>query len=125
MKQIFVNLKRFEVSRAKGGLCPQDDPVAWFDGVIKDSIAQGLGNTDGLSLSYLVPESLIPSANAILSSYPAEQRSQLSIGCQGVHWQDITPGGNFGAFTSSLPAASASRIKRSLISSSLCSSTLE
>ena len=29
----------------------------------------------------------------------------ISIGCQGVHWDDIVKGGNFGAFTTSRPAA--------------------
>jgi triosephosphate isomerase len=31
----------------------------------------------------------------------------IEIGCQGVHWEDIQPGGNFGAFTSCLPATAA------------------
>ena len=29
----------------------------------------------------------------------------IEVGCQGVHWDDVRPGKNFGAFTTSVPAA--------------------
>ena len=107
MKEIYVNLKRFEVPRKYGGLCPLGSPTEWIESVMKDSVESGLGSLDGLSLVYLLPEGLISAAVTKLNSYPDPDRKTIEIGCQGVHWDDIQPGGNFGAFTSSLPAASA------------------
>jgi triosephosphate isomerase len=34
----------------------------------------------------------------------------LEVGCQGVHWDDVRPGKNFGAFTTSVPAAAAANL---------------
>lgn len=107
MKEIYVNLKRFEVSRSLGGLCPEADPVKWIKTVIEDSVALGLGGNEALRLVYFLPESLIPTASDALAAAPAEKSKMLGIGCQGVHWDNITVGGNFGAFTSALPATSA------------------
>jgi triosephosphate isomerase len=107
MRQIFVNLKRFEVPKTKGGLCPQDDPVAWIESVIAETVELGLGQAEKLRLAYLLPEGLVPPAVRKLQFYPAERRNQLAIGVQGVHWDDIQPGKNFGAFTTSLPATAA------------------
>lgn len=107
MVQIFVNLKRFEVPKAKGGLCPQTDPVLWIESIIAETVEQGFGQSEQLHLTYLVPEGLVPAAVRRLQVYPANQRGKLAIGVQGVHWYDIQPGKNFGAFTSSLPAAAA------------------
>jgi triosephosphate isomerase len=110
MIQIFVNLKRFEVPRRLGGLCPQDDPNAWVRGVVADSLAAGLGSRPTVQLTYLLPEGLVAAAAAELAAHPENERAQLAVGVQGVHWQDIAPGQNFGAFTSSLPAAAAANL---------------
>lgn len=111
MPEIFVNLKRFEVSRKLGGLCPQDDPVAWIESVVEDTIESGLGREPGLRLVYLLPEGLVATAARRLGTYPTDERRAIQIGCQGVHWQDIQQGGNFGAFTSSLPAKAAKSLE--------------
>lgn len=107
MRQIFVNLKRFEVARAAGGLCPQDNPIDWIESVIADSVSLGFGLNPNLGLTYLLPEGLVPAAVGRLAAYPAEQTRMLAVGSQGVHWENIEPGKNFGAFTTSLPAAAA------------------
>lgn len=107
MRQIFVNLKRFEVAYSAGGLCPIEDPIAWIESVISDSVELGLGAHDNLFLTYLLPEGLIPSAVKQLRVLPAEKTRMLAVGCQGVHWENIQLGKNFGAYTSSLPAAAA------------------
>lgn len=107
MKEIYINLKRFEVPRSLGGLCPMDDPVEWIETVIADSLELGMGANKELRMVYLIPESLIPAAVKVLEAAPAAQRKMLGLGCQGVHWDNITVGGNFGAFTSALPATSA------------------
>jgi triosephosphate isomerase len=107
MADIFVNLKRFEVPRTLGGLCPMDNPVEWIESVIAESVELGLGKQEDIQLVYLLPESLIPVATRQLGEFSESDTRKIQIGCQGVHWQDISPGVNFGAFTTSLPATSA------------------
>lgn len=107
MRQIFVNLKRFDIPRNRGGLCPENNPITWIESVIKQTIDLGLGQLPHLSLTYLLPEGLIHAGQSILSSFPDELKNGMAIGCQGVHWEDIQPGKNFGAFTTSLPASAA------------------
>jgi len=43
VKDIFVNLKRFDVSRNIGGICTKEDPKEWIEWVIDESISNGLG----------------------------------------------------------------------------------
>jgi len=105
MRLIFVNLKRFEVPRELGGICPMDDPAEWIEYVIEKSVALGLGTLDSseLRLIYLLPEALILPAVRKLRSYPEGERRTIEIGSQTVFREDIRPGGNFGAFTANLP----------------------
>jgi triosephosphate isomerase len=107
MTDIFVNLKRFDVPREKGGICPCDSPKSWIEQVVGESIRLGLGVDQNIHVVYLVPESLIIPAQEKLLEYPEELRKGLEIGCQSVYRHNIRTGGNFGAFTSNLPAASA------------------
>jgi triosephosphate isomerase len=110
MHQIFVNLKRFEVPKSRGGLCPVDDPTAWIEAVVTETAAAGLGGHVGLCLVYLLPEGLVPAAVRAVRRLDAASVLGLSVGCQGVHWEDIRPGANFGAYTTSLPAAAAANL---------------
>ena len=110
MKQIFVNLKRFDVPRKLGGVCPMEDPLTWIESVIDASVALGLGAHANLSLTYLLPEGLVPAAARRLAQHPEAQRKMLAVGCQGVHWDDVRPGKNFGAFTTSVPAVAAANL---------------
>lgn len=110
MKEIFINLKRFEVSRKLGGVCPMDAPVSWIESVIDEFIKLGIGALSGVVVRLLLPEALIPNALNQLNSYCSEQKETLSIGCQGVFREDITPGGNFGAFTTNRPATAMKNI---------------
>jgi triosephosphate isomerase len=110
MKQIFVNLKRFDVPRKLGGVCPMEDPLAWIKSVMDQSVELGLGAHPDLSLVYLLPEGLAGAAIRRLAKAPADKRRMLEIGCQGVHWDDVRPGKNFGAFTTSVPAAAAANL---------------
>jgi triosephosphate isomerase len=107
MRLIFVNLKRFEVPRDLGGICPMDDPGDWIEYVIEKSIDMELGTLEGLRLIYLLPEALILPAMRKLGSYPESERRTIEIGSQSVFREDISPGGNFGAFTTNLPPAAA------------------
>lgn len=110
MRYIFVNLKRFEIPRSMDGVCPFDDPVQWIEDVIDQSIIGGLGCLQNVQLIYLLPESLLFIAIHKMNSYPLSLRKYLSIGCQGVHWDDVKAGENFGAFTTVFPAKAAAAI---------------
>ncbi|WP_407314031.1 triose-phosphate isomerase family protein [Desulfosporosinus sp. SB140] len=107
MKQLFVNLKRFEVSRSQGGLCPYENPKLWIEEIIEETVNLGIGSLNELQVVYLVPEALIISAQEKLAKYDESSRKGIRIGCQSVFRQNIVQGGNFGAFTSNFPAASA------------------
>lgn len=105
MKEIFVNLKRFDIPKKYGGLCPENDPVIWIERVIEESVDLGITSLADIRLTYLLPEGLIPAAISKVTAFSLDKTRSLEIGSQGIHWLDVKPEGNFGAFTSSLPAA--------------------
>ncbi|UCF99520.1 MAG: triosephosphate isomerase [Spirochaetaceae bacterium] len=107
MSRIFINLKRFDVPRALGGICPHENPEQWIRWVIKETISHGLGRLEGMELVYLLPEGLLIPARDELESHPAPESGNIAIGCQGVFRENISAGGNFGAFTTNLPASAA------------------
>lgn len=110
MKEIFVNLKRFDVPRNMGGVCPIENSKEWIEWVIDKSIKNGLGKLNDLMVVYMLPESLLIPAVEILKSYDKSETQTIAIGCQGVYRQNVQKGGNFGAFTTNLPAAAAYNI---------------
>ena len=107
MIEIQINLKRFDVPRALGGICSFFKPQEWIESVIEDTIKHGLGNIKDLHITYFLPEALILSAISKLKAFHSEETKGIDIGCQGVFRDDIQKGGNFGAFTSNLPATAA------------------
>lgn len=107
MNELFVNLKRFEVSKRLGGLCPQEDPSAWVEAVIGRAAELGLGALPDSNLTFMLPEGLVTAAVRARAAQPMERIAGLAIGCQGVHWEDLAPGKNFGAFTTRQPATAA------------------
>lgn len=107
VKNIFINLKRFDVPRAKGGVCPADNAGRWIEDVIAKSVELNLGSLEGVKVIYLVPEALIIPAQEKLAEYPESHRANVRVGCQSVFRDNIGPGKNFGAFTTNMPAASA------------------
>lgn len=110
MKEVFVNLKRFDVPRSKGGVCTFENSKQWIEWVMEESVKSGLGKLEDMEVTYLLPESLIISAVEKLSSYPESETATIHIGCQSVFREDIAVGGNFGAFTTNRPAAAAKNI---------------
>jgi triosephosphate isomerase len=110
MAEIFVNLKRFDVPKKSGGICPQTDPEEWIQSVIAKTIEFGLGKSELVHLTYLLPESLLIPALKAKNKFPRSESEKLDIGCQSVFRENIAPGGNFGAFTSNLPASAASNL---------------
>ncbi|MEA4900671.1 triose-phosphate isomerase family protein [Desulfitobacterium sp.] len=107
MKEIFINLKRFDVPRSKGGVCPRDNAKEWIEEVISESMKLGIGSLENVNVVYMVPEALIIPAQEKLREYPENMRANLKVGCQSVFRNNIKAGENFGAFTANMPAASA------------------
>ena len=105
MAFIGVNLKRFDVPRKLGGICQKENPREWIRWVITRSVENGLGRLEGFNIVYLLPEALILDAREALEGFPADETRSIRIGSQGVFREDVRPGGNFGAFTTNLPAA--------------------
>lgn len=107
MREIFVNLKRFDVPKEMGGICPLKDPKEWIEWVMDQTVQFGLGKLQKIRLTYLLPEALVIPAVEKLRVYSHEETKNLFIGCQGIYRENVMPGGNFGAFTTNLPAAAA------------------
>lgn len=107
MKEIFINLKRFDVPRELGGICPFSNSQKWIELVVEETIKYGLGNIKDLHVTYFLPEALILSAINKLKNFPEEEKIGIDIGCEGVFREDVKKGGNFGAFTTNLPAIAA------------------
>ncbi|MCD2502038.1 triose-phosphate isomerase [Clostridium sp. NSJ-145] len=110
MREIFVNLKRFDVPKELGGICKVDNPKAWIENIVDKSVELGLGTLEDIIVVYMLPESYIIPAIERLKRYPAKRTRTLAIGVQGVYRTDVEKGGNFGALTTHLPAASAANI---------------
>jgi len=100
MKYIFVNLKRFDVPPEAGGVNRIASPDKWAEQIIS-GVRAGLAKypAEQASFTFFFPEAHIAQAAAAKGGLP------IRIGCQGVYWDDIAQGGNFGAFTTSRPAA--------------------
>jgi triosephosphate isomerase (TIM) len=107
MKNIFINLKRFDVPREKGGVCPNNNPGEWIREVVQSSAKLGIGKFKDINVVYFVPEALIIPAQEALADIPEEDRGRIAVGSQSVFRDNIESENNFGAFTSNLPAASA------------------
>lgn len=100
MKHIYLNLKRFDIPKALGGV-NGIAPIEKWAGSIVGQIQEALKEygRDKVEFAMYFPEAhLIPAVEALCEDSP------LQIGCQGVHREDTAVGGNFGAFTTSRTA---------------------
>ena len=70
MVEIFVNLKRFDVPKKLGGVCREADSSKWIESIIGKTIEFGLGKSDRVHLTYLLPESLLIPAIEVMKAYP-------------------------------------------------------
>ncbi len=100
MKHIFLNLKRFDIPKADGGV-NSIAPIHQWGGCIVSSTQEALKQymEDDVEFAMYFPEAhLIPAAAALCENSPVQ------IGCQGVYRDDTAAGGNFGAFTTNRTA---------------------
>lgn len=97
LKKIFVNLKRFDIGTAYGGVNRDEDLFNWSRKIVENVIPSlaGLKAAHDVEFTIYFPEAHLLPALAALDSNP-----NLAIGCQSVYRQDTAIGGNFGAFTS-------------------------
>ena len=101
MKHIFVNLKRFDVPRAMGGVNGIADIRDWGPCVIEGT-QDALEKYRGQDVEFAM---FFPELHILTAAGALKQDSMIQLGCQGVYGQDVQPGGNFGAFTTDRPAA--------------------
>lgn len=101
MKQIFLNLKRFDVPPEFGGVNRIASLNEWGGYIVKSTQEKLKQYEDALFVQFF-PEAHLLSAAAAL-----EQSSPVKIGCQSVYRENTAVGGNFGAFTTNRPASAA------------------
>ncbi len=110
MKQIFVNLKRFEIPKSLGGICQKDDPKEWIEGIIGECVSLGIGRYEAVEVCFLLQENLLITAREKLADYAVKDTKSIKLGCQGIFRENAAKGGNFGAFTTNRPAAAVSNM---------------
>jgi len=82
-----------------GGVNRISVPDKWAQTIIQ-GVSGGLGKYSKEAVfTFFFPEM------HILQAVAACKKTPVNIGCQGIFWDDVMPGGNFGAFTASRPAA--------------------
>lgn len=86
MKNIYLNLKRFDVPRADGGV----NDLAYGNDYA-DAIVKKLESLDGVDFTVFFQEAYIIEA--------CKMDNKVNIGCQSVFYDDVEENKNFGAFT--------------------------
>lgn len=99
MNYIFLNLKRFDIPTALGGVNSIAPAAKWAEYIarhINEPLRQYSAQAE---FTVFFPEAhIIPAAGAKSDSW--------SLGCQGVYRGDVAKGANFGAFTTERTAKS-------------------
>lgn len=104
MKHIFLNLKRFDIPRAQGGVNDLTEISCWGAHIVS-ATQKSLQDYDPAAVEFVqfYPEAhLLGAVGALCPGSPVQ------VGCQGVHRADTSPDGNIGAFTT-LRTANAAR----------------
>lgn len=100
MKHIFLNLKRFDIPKAAGGV-NSIAPIGEWGSYIVSNTQEALKQYEGDDVEFAMyfPEAhLIPAVGALCEGSPVQ------VGCQSVFREDTAVGGNFGAFTANRTA---------------------
>lgn len=87
MKKIYLNLKRFDIPQSFGGINKDKENETYG--------AKIAGGIEKMNLS--LPVTIYFQESNLLSALSSVDK--VRIGCQSVHYQDVSVGGNFGAFT--------------------------
>ncbi len=101
MKHIFLNLKRFDVPVALGGV-NRIAPMGEWGGYIVKNTQEALKKYDPREVEFV---QYFPEAHLLGAVGARTQDSPLQVGCQSVYRMNTAVGGNFGAFTSNRPVS--------------------
>jgi triosephosphate isomerase (TIM) len=101
LKRIYVNLKRFDVPAAYGGVNRLAEAREWGKRIVE--------STQGALSRYSASEAefvmFFPEAHLISAAAAMSAGSPIKLGCQGLFREDTAAGSNFGAFTTNRPAS--------------------
>ena len=112
MKHIFLNLKRFDLPKAYGGVNSLAPLQEWGGQIVRETQAQ-LQKYDPKQVEFVM---YLPEAHLLNAAAARCEGSAVKLGSQSVYREDAAVGGNFGAFTTNRPA--------SIVKAMGCSSTL-
>ena len=104
-KYLYLNLKRFDVLREFGGVNGDTDIKNWSGNIIKkvlEPLRKIKAKSDVEFVMYLPELHLFNALEAADDT--------LSVGCQGIFYENVSKGGNFGAFTTHRVAAAMKQI---------------
>lgn len=95
MKHIYLNLKRFDIPKEMGGVNSIAPVEQWGSYIVehtKDAL-EAYSEDEVEFVMYLPEAHLLSAVGALKGS------RRITIGSQGIHREDVSTGGNFGAFT--------------------------
>ena len=101
MKHIFLNLKRFDVPVALGGVNRIAALNEWGSYIVKNT-QDALKSYDPSEVEFI---QYFPEAHLLNAVSARCENSPVQIGCQGVYRMNTAVGGNFGAFTTNRPVS--------------------
>lgn len=104
-KYLYLNLKRFDVLREFGGVNGDTDLKNWSGNIIRkvlEPLKEIKEKSDAEFVMYLPELHLFNALEATDDT--------LSVGCQGIFYENVSKGGNFGAFTTHRVAAAMKQI---------------
>ena len=101
MKHIFLNLKRFDVPVAFGGVNRIASLHEWGAYIVKRTQEQ-LKQFDASEVEFV---QYFPEAHLLQAVAARCENSPVQVGCQSVYRMNTAVGGNFGAFTSNRPVS--------------------
>lgn len=101
MKHIFLNLKRFDVPAALGGV-NRIAPIESWGKYIVENTQEALKHYDPSEVEFV---QYFPEAHLLGAMAARQEGSPVQVGCQGVYRMNTAVGGNFGAFTTNRPVS--------------------
>ena len=101
MKHIFLNLKRFDVPAAFGGV-NRIAPMQEWGGCIVKNTQEALKKYDPTEVEFV---QYFPEAHLLSAAAARCEGSPVQVGCQSVYRMNTAVGGNFGAFTTNRPVS--------------------
>ena len=101
MKHIFLNLKRFDVPVALGGVNRIAPLNEWGTYIVKNT-QESLKKYDPSEVEFV---QYFPEAHLLNAVAARCEGSPVQVGCQSVYRMNTAVGGNFGAFTTNRPVS--------------------